>query len=42
VLTWTIEAEPTDVGAGEALLIPRGAVHQFDKPHDVDTARARS
>jgi len=30
VLTWTIEGEPTDVGPGEALCIPRGAVHQFD------------
>ena len=39
VLTWTIEGVPTDVGAGEALCIPRGAVHQFDNTHDVD-ARA--
>jgi quercetin dioxygenase-like cupin family protein len=30
VLTWTIEGTPIDVGPGEALLIPRGAVHQFD------------
>jgi quercetin dioxygenase-like cupin family protein len=36
VLTWTIEGEPTDVGAGEALVIPRGAVHKFDNLHDVD------
>ena len=27
---------PTDVGPGEALLIPRGAVHHFDNTHDVD------
>jgi quercetin dioxygenase-like cupin family protein len=39
VLTWTIEGVPTDVGAGEALCIPRGAIHQFDNTHDVD-ARA--
>ena len=39
VLTWTIEGVPTDVGPGEALCSPRGAVHQFDNPHDVD-ARA--
>jgi quercetin dioxygenase-like cupin family protein len=36
VLTWTIEGAPTDVGPGEALCIPRGAVHQFDNTHDVD------
>src|SRR4029450_12487020 len=39
VLTWTIEGTPTDVGPGEALFIPRGAVHHFDNGHDVD-ARA--
>ena len=36
VLTWTIEGTPTDVGPGEALFIPRGAVHRFDNTHDVD------
>jgi quercetin dioxygenase-like cupin family protein len=36
VLTWTIEGTPTDVGPGEALCIPRGAVHQFDNTHDID------
>ena len=39
VLTWTVEGVPTDVGPGEALCIPRGAVHQFDNTHDID-ARA--
>lgn len=39
VLTWTVEGSPVDVGPGEALFIPRGAVHQFDNAHDVD-ARA--
>jgi quercetin dioxygenase-like cupin family protein len=39
VLTWTIEGVATDVGPGEALCIPRGAVHQFENTHDVD-ARA--
>lgn len=39
VLTWTVEGVPVDVGPGEALLIPRGAVHQFDNTHDID-ARA--
>jgi quercetin dioxygenase-like cupin family protein len=36
VLTWTIEGTPTDVGPGQVLCIPRGAVHQFDNPHDAD------
>jgi quercetin dioxygenase-like cupin family protein len=36
VLTWTIEGMPVDVGPGEALFIPRGAVHHFDNTHDVD------
>ncbi len=35
VLTWTIEGTPSDVGPGEALCIPRGAVHQFDNTHDI-------
>ena len=30
VLTWTIESTPIDVAPGEALCIPRGAVHRFD------------
>jgi len=36
VLTWTIEGTPIDVGRGQALLIPRGAVHQFDNTGDFD------
>jgi quercetin dioxygenase-like cupin family protein len=36
VLTWTIEGVPVDVGPGEAICIPRGAVHQFDNTGDVD------
>jgi quercetin dioxygenase-like cupin family protein len=39
VLTWTIEGTPTDVGPGEALFVPRGAVHRFDNNGEVD-ARA--
>jgi len=35
-LTWTVEGTPTDVGPGEALCIPRGAVHRFDNTRDVD------
>jgi len=30
VLTWTVEGRPIDVGPGDALCIPRGAVHRFD------------
>ncbi|HJR95590.1 MAG TPA: cupin domain-containing protein [Gaiellaceae bacterium] len=36
VLTWTNEGTSTDVRPGEALFIPRGAVHQFDNTRDVD------
>ena len=36
VLTWTIEGSPTDVGPGETLFIPHGAVHHFDNTGDVD------
>jgi quercetin dioxygenase-like cupin family protein len=36
VLTWTIEGTSTDVAPGEALYIPRGAVHHFDNTGDVD------
>ena len=36
VLTWTLEGTPIDVGPGEALFIPRGAVHQFDNNGEAD------
>jgi len=36
VLTWTIEGTPVDVGPGQVLCIPRGAVHQFDNPYEAD------
>src|SRR5947207_6003371 len=36
VLTWTVDGIQTDVGCGEALWIPRGAVHLFDNTRDVD------
>ena len=35
VLTWTVDGATTDVGPGEVLLIPRGAVHRFDNRGDV-------
>ena len=30
VVTWTVDGKPIDVGPGQALCIPRGAVHRFD------------
>lgn len=30
VLTWTVAGKPIEVGPGEALCIPRGAIHRFD------------
>jgi quercetin dioxygenase-like cupin family protein len=36
VLTLTVEGVATDVGPGEVLCIPRGAVHRFDNLSDED------
>ncbi|HKT90265.1 MAG TPA: cupin domain-containing protein [Candidatus Sulfotelmatobacter sp.] len=30
VLTWTVDGKQIDVGSGEALCIPRRAIHRFD------------
>ncbi len=30
VFTWTVVGRPIDVGPGQALCIPRGAIHRFD------------
>jgi quercetin dioxygenase-like cupin family protein len=30
VLTWTVDANVIEVGPGQALCIPRGAIHRFD------------
>ena len=30
VLTWTVDGTPIAVGPGQALCIPRGAIHRFD------------
>ena len=38
-LVWTVEGEVKEVGPGELLCIPRGAVHQFANGGDLD-ARA--
>jgi quercetin dioxygenase-like cupin family protein len=37
-LTWAVDGHRVDVGPGEVLCIPRGAVHRFDNEHD-DEAR---
>jgi quercetin dioxygenase-like cupin family protein len=36
VLTLTVGGVATDIGPGDALLIPRGVVHRFDNLHDAD------
>ncbi|PWB73161.1 cupin domain-containing protein [candidate division GN15 bacterium] len=37
VLTWTVNGQKIDVGPGEVLCIPRGAVHRFDNIYASDT-----
>jgi len=36
VLMWTVDGKEIEVGPGQAICIPRGAVHRFDnhQPHD--------
>jgi quercetin dioxygenase-like cupin family protein len=36
VVTWTINGQPIEVGPGQAVCIPRGAVHRFDNFGSVD------
>ena len=36
VLTWTVDGKPFDVGSGQVLCIPRGAVHRFDNNGSID------
>ncbi len=36
VSTWTVDGEPVDVVAGEAVCIPRGVVHHFDNRGELD------
>ncbi|HTM74515.1 MAG TPA: cupin domain-containing protein [Pseudolabrys sp.] len=35
-LTWTVQGNAIDVGPGQALCIPRGAVHRFDNNASAD------
>jgi len=39
VLTWTVDGKRVDVAAGQALCIPRGAIHRFDN-NGVQDAKA--
>ena len=39
VLTWTVDGQPIEVGPGEMLCIPRGAIHRFDN-HGSQDAKA--
>jgi quercetin dioxygenase-like cupin family protein len=36
VMTWTVEGTPTEIGPGDVVCIPRGAVHRFDNNGDAD------
>jgi quercetin dioxygenase-like cupin family protein len=36
VMTWTVDGKQIDVGPGQALCIPRGAVHRFDNNGSLD------
>jgi quercetin dioxygenase-like cupin family protein len=36
VLTFTVDARKADIGPGEVLCIPRGAIHRFDNFHSAD------
>ena len=34
--TWSLDGEPVEIGPGDAVCIPRGAVHGFDNRGDTD------
>jgi quercetin dioxygenase-like cupin family protein len=34
--TWTIDGQPVEIRRGDAVCIPRGAVHRFDNRGEVD------
>jgi quercetin dioxygenase-like cupin family protein len=36
VLTWTVDGRQSEIGSGETLCIPRGAVHRFENLHAGD------
>lgn len=37
-LTWTVDGRKAEIGPGQVLCIPRGAVHRFDNTADADAA----
>jgi quercetin dioxygenase-like cupin family protein len=37
-ITWTVDGEPTVIGPGDVVLIPRGAVHGFEVSGDEDAS----
>jgi quercetin dioxygenase-like cupin family protein len=37
-LVWTVEGEPHELGPGEVICIPRGAVHQFTNAGNLDAS----
>ena len=39
ILTWTVDGRPVEVGPGQTLCIPRGAVHRFDN-HGMEAFKA--
>lgn len=36
VTTWTIDGETTEIGVGEAVCVPRGAIHGFENRGSAD------
>jgi quercetin dioxygenase-like cupin family protein len=36
MLTWTVDGRLSEVGPGQVVCIPRGAVHRFDNRHGAD------
>jgi quercetin dioxygenase-like cupin family protein len=36
VLVWTVDGKPIEVGPGQALCVPRGAIHRFDNAGNQD------
>ena len=36
VLTWTVDGTTVEIGPGDVVCIPRGAVHRFDNNGDAD------
>jgi quercetin dioxygenase-like cupin family protein len=37
VSTWTVDGETIEIGPGEAICVPRGAIHGFENRASLDT-----